>query len=381
MNLITNSRSLEIFCDKIANDSFITVDTEFVRDKKYYPKLCLIQIAGENGDAVIDPLSTSLDLTILSEILDNEKICKVFHSARQDLEIILYLFSRLPKNIYDTQIAAMVCGFGESVSYAKLVDKICGATIDKSSRFSDWSKRPLHDYQLEYALNDVTYLRDVYKYLVNEIKTSNRSNWITEHLRALTTEKTYRPNFDNLWRKIAKKNTNRRFLAAVKELTILREKLAQQSNLSRNYVFSDNSLCEIAAIKKINENELSRSRALKNIKKSWIFGIIEALEKAKNMAEEDLPKIDHYQNSHDQPSKEIAELLKVLLKLKSEQKNVAEKLICSSQDIREIISTKCLPENLKQGWRYDIFGLDALRLLSGEATIGVKDGKLELRLC
>jgi ribonuclease D len=377
MNLITDSESLKSFCDELSEDNFITIDTEFLRDKRYYPELCLVQIAGEKTNAVIDALSPDIDIKILSVIFDNENIRKVFHSARQDLEIILNIFGCFPKNLYDTQVAAMVCGFGASVSYAKLVETICDVTIDKSSRFSNWSRRPLNNKQLHYAISDVTYLRDVYDFLSSKIVKNNRLEWIADEMSSLSDIKIYQPNYDNLWKKIANRGMNRKFLAVLKELAIAREKLAQKHNLARSYVIGDNVLCEIASIESLDMESIESVKAIKSFKKSWLFEILDAVNKANNLSKDEFPEFEPY-NKKDKSKKNILELLKVLLKIKAEQNEVAERLICSSQDLKEIARNDALSHNLQHSWRYDVFGQDALKIIRGEAGIGVKNNKLML---
>ena len=246
--LITEQESLKAFCDQLRGEKFITIDTEFLREKTYYPKLCLIQISGADGKAAaIDPLIEGLDLQPVYELLFNSDILKVFHAGRQDLEIFFNLTGKVVTPIFDTQIAAMVCGYGDSVGYESLVKNVTGQQVDKSSQFTDWSRRPLSDKQLSYALGDVTYLIDVYKSLAKQLDEKGRTSWVLEEEEILANPKTYEVDFDLCWKRIKIRTPKPKTLVVLRALAAWREQEAQRRNMPKNWVMRDETLADMAA--------------------------------------------------------------------------------------------------------------------------------------
>ena len=380
MAVIADSTSLTKFCDRLIKSSYITVDTEFMRDQTYWPRLCLVQIADEHEAAAIDTLAKGIDLTPLLNLLTNPRILKVFHAARQDLEIFYRLMGRLPSPIFDTQIAAMVCGFGDSAGYDTLVRKLTDETIDKSSRFTDWALRPLSQRQINYALGDVTHLRQVYIKLNEMLGQNNRHNWMDEELSILRDTKNYTFEPEDAWRRIKYRAPKPRFLAILKEVAAWREIEAQNKDIPRNRIVRDESLIEISHHAPKTINDLSRARGLSRKKAEGSLGkaLLNAVKAGLNVPSENLPEV-----KRDAPLPKgigpITDLLKVLLKLKCEKHDVAQKLIATVNDMEQIAA---FGQNANvpalQGWRQEVFGIDALRLRSGQLAMVIKDHNLEL---
>lgn len=377
MRIITTTKELVAFCEVAKHHPYVTLDTEFLREKTYWSKLCLIQMAlsGENGEAVlIDPIENNdLSLEPLYDLFRNESVVKVFHAARQDLEIFFVEAKVLPKPLFDTQLAAMVCGFGDQVSYEKLVYKIVKKNLDKSSRFSDWSHRPLSDAQKSYALADVTHLRVIYEWLRAELDKNGRASWVAEELAILLAPETYQMVPDNAWLRLKTRSSSGRFLATAKELARFREEYAQQHNVPRNRVMKDEALLELASIRPQSLEELGRSRLLmREGKKPEIAeGILAAIRIGLNVNPDDFPQ----KKAGFPPKKEVnsavAELLRVLLKTKSESLGVAAKLISSTSDLDALAAGTCNVQAL-QGWRKEVFGNDALKLCAGRLALSAK---------
>jgi ribonuclease D len=377
MKLITDSLDLKNICEELQLEKYITVDTEFLREKTYYPKLCLIQIASENTEFAVDPLAEKMDLSPLFEIFANENIIKVFHSARQDIEIILKLSGFVPKPLFDTQVAAMVCGFGASASYATLVAELANANIDKSSRFTDWSRRPLSDKQLNYAISDVTYLRVIYKKLEQKLKESDRSSWLEEEMANLTNPDIYNVDPETIWQKLKPKGGSRRFLGILKELAKWRELKAQQLDRPRGHIVNDASLLEIAAVAPKDVVHLNLIRGVGNLKKSHELEIIEIIEKANLIPDDELPFLKKIKKS-EKPNESLMELLKVLLKARCEEFHVAEKLVATTEDLSNLAISKEPQGVISKGWRFDVFGKYAYALKEGEISLSVKNGKIQI---
>ncbi|SVB67259.1 uncharacterized protein METZ01_LOCUS220113 [marine metagenome] len=380
MAVIADSTSLTKLCDRLIKSSYITVDTEFMRDQTYWPRLCLVQIADEHEAAAIDTLAKGIDITPLLNLLTNPRILKIFHAARQDLEIFYRLMGRLPSPIFDTQIAAMVCGFGDSAGYDTLVRKLTDETIDKSSRFTDWALRPLSHRQIKYALGDVTHLRQVYIKLNEMLGQNNRHNWMDEELSILKDTKNYTFEPEDAWRRIKYRAPKPRFLAILKEVSAWREIEAQNKDIPRNRIVRDESLVEIShhAPKTINDLSRARGLSLKKAEGSLGKALLNAVKVGLNVPSENLPEV-----KREAPLPKgigpITELLKVLLKLKCEKHDVAQKLIATVNDMEHIAA---FGQNANvpalQGWRQEIFGMDALRLRSGQLAMVIKDHNLEL---
>ncbi len=381
MRTITKSSELKDFCNRATNEDYITIDTEFLRERTYFSKLCLIQLAipgDENDNAVIvDTLVDDLDLSPLYDIFQNRNIVKVFHAARQDLEIFYLDSGIFPKPLFDTQIAAMVCGFGDQIAYETLVRQLAKQPLDKSSRFTDWSRRPLTDAQKKYALADVTHLRVIYEILSKQLIKTQRSKWVDEELKILISPKTYDVDPKNSWRRLKTKSNSRRFLGIVASLAEFRESYAQTKNIPRNRVIKDDALLELASNKPKNIDELSKSRLLlREARKGEIaLGLLTAIEKGLNLPDEELPerkeKIDKgFINSA------LSDLLRVLLKSCSESTGVASKLIASAGDLDALAAGDRSIAALN-GWRFEVFGRSALELCDGKIGLSVKGTKVK----
>jgi ribonuclease D len=382
MITITTTEGLAAFCERAKTRPYITVDTEFLRERTYYSKLCLLQLAipgdAEEDAVLVDPIAGKLSLDPLYDLFRDENVVKVFHAARQDLEIFFVEGGVIPKPLFDTQVAAMVAGFGEQVGYETLVRKIAKANLDKSSRFTDWSRRPLSDAQRVYALADVTHLRPIYEFLAKALKKSGREEWVEEELAVLTDPATYVTNPDEAWLKIKTRTNSGRFLAIVKELARFREAYARERNIPRSRVYKDDALLELASTKPRSLDDLNRSRLLlREARKGEIAdGILEAVRLGLEMPAEQLPKAD---TSRDelQVNGALADLLRVLLKAKSEEAGVASKLIASAAELDEIAAGVRTGPALR-GWRAKVFGDDALRLCSGKVALTANGRAVEI---
>lgn len=370
MSLITETEELAAFCARAAEFPYITVDTEFIREKTYWPELCLVQVGTPDEAVAIDSLASGIDLAPLFELLADESVLKVFHAARQDVEIFVYLSGKVPRPIFDTQVAAMVCGYGDSVGYERLVRDITRQSIDKTMRFTDWSKRPLGHKQLEYALGDVTHLRKIYDRLSKQLDSTGRAAWLSEEMAVLTNTGTYLIDPENAWKRLKTRSRKPRYLATVRALAAWREETAQANNVPRSRVLRDEALTEIAAhAPKTGEELISlRSVSRDRIGRDRAAEIIDILTAVRGMNPADYPE----------PPKEGAditengpsvELLKVLLKLRCDTHKVAQKLIASSSDIEELAADDKADVPALHGWRREVFGEDALRLKRGEIAL------------
>jgi len=376
MKTLTTTQELADFCSAAAAFPYVTVDTEFLRERTYYSKLCLVQLAfpseDEDSAVLVDPLAADISLEPLYELFRNEGVVKVFHAARQDLEIFWVDAHVFPTPLFDTQVAAMVCGFGEQVGYETLVRKICKQGLDKTSRFTDWSRRPLTDAQKTYALADVTHLRKIYEHLAAELEKTKRSHWVSEELRILTQPGTYDIRPEDAWKRVKTRTNSAKFLAVVRELAQFRESHAQDNNIPRNRVFKDDALIELASTKPKTPSDLGGSRLLlREARKGAIAeGILAAVKKGVNCPPDQLPKVD---TSRDKlkVNPALADLLRVLLKSKTESSGVAAKLIATSAELDQIAAgERGLPS--MTGWRFEVFGEDALKLCEGKIALAAK---------
>ncbi|MGV8950437.1 MAG: ribonuclease D [Cypionkella sp.] len=376
MRTITTTDDLAAFCDAAKREAYVTIDTEFLRERTYWSKLCLIQMAlpGKTGDAVlVDPIvGAEMSLEPLYDLFRHEATVKVFHAARQDLEIFFVEGNCFPTPLFDTQVAAMVCGFGEQVGYETLVKRIVKADLDKTSRFTDWSRRPLTTAQSEYALADVTHLRLIYEFLAAQLVKNGRQAWVEEELAVLTDPETYTTRPDEAWLRVKTRTTSGRFLGLVKTLAKFREEYAQGNNVPRSRVMKDDALLELASTRPTSVEELGRSRLLlrEGRKPEIADGILAAIKAGMDMRQEDLPKPD-LSRDQMQVNPALADLLRVLLKAKSESLGVAPRLIASAADLDMIAAGERGLETLK-GWRAEAFGDDALRLCKGEIALSAK---------
>jgi ribonuclease D len=380
MKIITTTAELATFCDQAAKRHYVTVDTEFLRERTYYSKLCLVQMAYRDAageDAVlVDPLADGISLDPLYDLFRDPGVVKVFHAARQDLEIFHVDAGVIPAPLFDTQVAAMVCGFGEQAGYETLVRKIAKAEVDKSSRFTDWSRRPLTDAQAEYALADVTHLRDVYEYLANRLAKSGRAKWVDEEMAVLNDPATYQSDPDEAWMRLKTRTTSGRFLAIVRELARFRETYAQARDIPRSRVYKDDALVELASTKPLNENDLNRSRLLlREARKGDIAeGILASIKAGLAVKQGDLPQPD-LTRAKLQVNPALADMLRVLLKAVTDDAGVASKLIASSADLDALAAGERDVPALK-GWRREVFGDAALQLCEGKVGLAVKGQKV-----
>lgn len=380
MDIITSTAALQSACARLADAPYITVDTEFLRDSTYWPRLCLIQMAAPKGEAlIVDPLAQGIDLTPFFALMSDKSVIKVFHAARQDIEMFWHMARILPDPLFDTQVAAMVCGFGDSVGYETIVKRITGEQVDKSSRFTDWSRRPLSDKQLKYAASDVTHLRQVYDALARRISKSGRTNWVAEEMAILQDPETYELKPEDAWKRLKLRHRNRRAVATLMEVAAWREREAQIRDVPRGRILKDDALQEIAAEGPADVEALGRLRAVPRgfAQSRPAKGLLEAI-----------------QRGLDTPSKEVlmpdapeplppglgptVELLKVLLKYKCEAHDVAQKLIASVSDLERIAADDEADVPALRGWRREIFGNDALDLKHGRVFLGMEDQAIKL---
>ncbi len=374
MKTITTTAALAEFCDACADHPYVTVDTEFLRERTYYSKLCLVQMAypgqGDENAVIIDPLAEGIDLSPMYDLFRNENVVKVFHAARQDLEIFAVEAGVIPTPFFDTQIAAMVCGFGEQVGYETLVRQIVRESVDKSSRFTDWSRRPLSEKQKAYALADVTHLRVIYEYLAKELEKTGRTLWLQEELAVLTNPDTYRMEPENAWKRLKTRSNSRKFLSVAKELAHFREETAQSRNIPRNRVYKDDALMELASTRPHSLDDLNKSRLLlREARKGAIAeGILSAVKRGEGRDPEDMPKVPPAKQRKN-GTESLSDLLRVLLKAKAAQYGVAQKLIASSADLDAFANGDDDQVKALHGWRLEVFGNDALRLRNGEIAL------------
>ncbi len=380
MTLITDRIEAAEFCERLSGADYLTVDTEFLREKTYWPRLCLVQIGGENEAAAIDPLAEGMDLQPVFDLLSNPRIRKVFHAARQDLEIFHHLTGRLPTPVFDTQVAAMVCGFGDSVGYETLVAKLTGARIDKSSRFTDWSLRPLSDRQIHYALADVTHLRKVYEKLRAKLERNSREGWLDEEMATLTATATYENDPRESFRRIKGKGANPKYLAILREVAAWRENESKTRDLPRNHVLRDEALTEIAHHAPTTVAALSRVRGLsrKFAEGNGGAALLKAIADGLAVPEDQRP---HPENRAELPRGigPMTELLKVLLKMQCEEADVAQKMVATTSDLEQIAADGEKADVLAlKGWRRKVFGESAIRLCKGETALAASGRKVKL---
>ncbi|RWO98189.1 ribonuclease D [Mesorhizobium sp.] len=378
MHVITTQKELETVLAAFEKSDFVTVDTEFIRETTFWPILCLIQMAAPGVTALIDPLAPDIDLKPFFRLMANETVVKVFHAARQDIEIIVHLGDLVPHPVFDTQVAAMVCGFGDSVSYDQLVQRITGARLDKSSRFTDWRHRPLSDKQLDYALADVTHLIEVYQHLSAELERENRAHWLNEEMEVLTSRETYDPHPEDAWKRLKMRLRKPQELAIVQGVAAWREREARERDVPRGRVLKDDAIYEVAQQAPRDAAALGK---LRTTPKGWersstATALLGAVNTALALPKEEMPKLP---KSFQPPegSSAAAELLKVLLRIVAEKEGVASKVLASSDDIDRIAAEgEEADVPALQGWRRAVFGEAALKLVRGE--IGIKFDKRKI---
>lgn len=371
MKLITTTEELAAFCEPLANAEFVAVDTEFMRERTYWPKLCLAQVAGPDDAAAIDALADGIDLAPLDQLMLNPKVLKVFHAARQDLEIFHLRLNKVPTPLFDTQVAAMVCGHGEAASYESLATRLAKAKIDKSSRFTDWSRRPLSERQITYALSDVTHLRVVYEKLKRQLEKTGRFSWIAEEMGVLSDPATYRADPELAWRRLKPRGASPRLLAILKEAAAWRERTAQRIDIPRQRLLRDEQLLEIASHAPKSLEELAMTRGLgRGFAEGWQGReLMEAIERARSLPESELPIRDKPPEQLRAPGA-VVDLLRTLLRLKAEQSGVAGRLVASADDLDRMAAGKRDVAPLS-GWRREVFGGDALDLIEGRLALAL----------
>jgi ribonuclease D len=380
MTLITDSVALARFCAEQKDASFVAVDTEFMRERTYWPILCLVQMAGPASAAAIDALAPGIDLTPLLGLMGDRTILKVFHAARQDIEIFFNLSGRVPEPLFDTQVAAMVCGFGDAASYETLVSKLARTTLDKSSRFTDWSNRPLTERQIRYALADVVHLRTVYEKLQQRLALNGRAGWFAEEMAGLIDPAIYRSDPSEAWRRFRLRGrVDPRFFGVLRELAAWRETAARQRNLPRGRIMRDEAVLEITAHTPKTIEALARTRSLgKGVAEGKLGGeILEAVKRGLSGAKTGPRAVP---SRADPPAGlgPTVELLRVLLKQRCEEHQVAQKLVASSEDLELIAADDEAPVPALSGWRHEIFGKDALALKHGRLALTVHRNRVAL---
>ncbi len=380
MPLITDTPSLEAFCRRQAAAEVITVDTEFMRERTYWPVLCLVQVAGPDEAVAIDALAQGMDLAPLFALVADPGVLKVFHAARQDLEIFYHLTGRIPAPVFDTQVAAMVCGFGDQTGYETLVAKLAQARIDKASRFTDWAARPLSERQIAYALADVTHLRTVYSKLRRRLEANGREGWLDEEMAVLTAAETYAVDARQAYRRIRSRAANPRFLAVLREVAAWRETEAERRDVPRNRLLRDEALTEIAHHAPTTVAELARTRGLGRKAAEGPVGSALLTAVAAGLAVPDDECPTPLQKA-ELPRRlgPVADLLKVLLKMKCAEWEVAQKLVASADDVERIaVLGPDADVPALHGWRRQLFGEDALRLRRGDIALAAGDRALRL---
>jgi ribonuclease D len=377
MNLITTTEDLAEACARLRGAPFIAIDTEFMREQTFWPRLCLIQIAAGETELLIDSLAPGLDLGPFFELMVSERVLKVFHSARQDIEIVHHLAGVIPHPIFDTQVAAMVCGFGEAVSYAMLVKRLLNRNLDKTSRFTDWSRRPLSERQLTYALGDVTYLRDLYPKLKAQLDKSERATWLNEEMGVLTDPATYELHPEHAWKRLKMRTKTPKSLAVLMELAAWREREAQTQNVPRARILKDEALYDIASQAPRTIDDLGSLRSLHNGFARSMRGraVLEAVGRGLERDPKSIPPIERGEPMPPE-AQAVVDLLRVLLKARAGSHGVAPKLIATSDELEEIARSDGADAPVLRGWRKKLFGDDALALKRGELALVIKKGEV-----
>ncbi len=378
MHVITTQAELDTTIRELAKSEFVTIDTEFIRETTFWPELCLIQMAAPGVTALIDPLAPGIDLAPFFSLMANEAVLKVFHAARQDIEIVFHLGGLIPHPVFDTQVAAMVCGFGESVSYDQLVQKISGAQLDKSSRFTDWRHRPLSDKQLVYALADVTHLIDVYQHLKVELEREDRAHWLNEEMEVLTSRSTYDPKPEDAWKRLKMRLRKPQELAVMQAVSTWREHEARERNVPRGRVLKDDAIYEISQQHPRDPAALAK---LRTTPKGWersstAASLLVVVNTALDLPRDQMPRLPKAPH-HAEGSSAAAEILKVLLRLVADKQGVAAKVLASTDDIERIAAEgEAADVPALHGWRREVFGIQALRLVRGEIAIKFENRKI-----
>jgi ribonuclease D len=379
MRIIETNEQLTALVAELQGVPYLTLDTEFLRDQTYYPKLCLIQVAAPTPgpEAIIDPLAPGLDLAPFYDLIRQPQIIKVLHAARQDIEIFCLQGGVIPHPLFDTQVAAMVCGFGESASYETLARRLAQVEIDKSARFTDWSRRPLSKRQLEYALADVTHLRVVYEKLAAQLEKTGRASWVAEEVAALQDPNLYRIEPEMAWKRLKPRTTNKKFLAMLASIAAWREREAQSRDVPRGRVLKDEAISEIAAHPPENGEALEKVRAVpKGFANSRLGkGLTDAIEAGRTAAPPEGIETERGPRRRREPSPAVMDLLKTLLRLRAEAVGVAPRLIANAEDIEKLAANEDDGVAALTGWRAEVFGNDAKLLRKGDLAIALENGE------
>lgn len=378
MRIITTTDELAAFSKELTARPFYAVDTEFMREKTYWPILCLIQAAADGIEAIIDPMVPGIDLSPFLETLRDKETVKVFHAARQDVEIFYQLIGEAPAPLFDTQIAAMACGFGEQIGYEPLMRSLLNASIDKGSRFTDWARRPLTESQLTYALSDVTHLRDAYKIIHGRLEKEDRMRWVADEMAALAEPSLYKVEPETAWERMKLRAVRNSDLGPIIKLAEWREREAQEKNLPRGRILKDEAIFELARLKPATQAELASARTIPSgfERSRTAANILEAVAKGRQMPRAELPDLERPARRAPPPP-DVVELLKVLLKRQSEGFAVAPRLIATGQDLEDIaLGRKDVPA--LEGWRREVFGEMAERLLAGEVALRLKNRAIDI---
>ncbi len=372
--IISTTEALIAFCERIKGEEFLTIDTEFIRERTYFPQLCLLQVAGDNDVAAIDPLAEELDMTPFLELMKNPNQMKVFHAGGQDLEIFYRLTGTTPQPLYDTQIAAMVCGFGEQIGYESLVRDLCGGKLDKGSRFTDWAQRPLTDRQIKYALEDVIYLRDIYRILSKRIKDEGRESWIAEEMREAADPQNYAVDVNEVWKKLKVKSRQPEYLNILRTVAAWRERRAIQRDLPRQRVIRDEILVQLAALAPDSVEDLAELRGIAGtISRESQEDLVEHILAAKLAPKESFPESPVREPALTARNASLVDVLRLLLAQACEEHHVAQRLVCGRDELNALVLGTMPPDHhLINGWRYDIFGKTAQDLLEGRITLAAE---------
>lgn len=381
MSLITTNAALQAFCATLTDCPYITVDTEFMRERTYYAKLCLLQISGPDREAVgVDVLAgeEDLDLAPVWELFANKNIVKVFHAARQDLEIVYQLSGTLPAPLFDTQIAAMVCGYGDQVGYEALVNDICKAKADKSSQFTDWTHRPLSQKQITYALNDVIFLKEIYESLKNRLDKKGRNDWVLEETQNLLDPALYQFPPRESWQRLKLRSPKPRDLAVLRELAAWREEEAQKKDVPRGRILKDETLLDLTYQKPRTEAELARIRGVSADMAKGKFGklILDSMERGLAVPDQDCPAVAG-KEPLPQRLTPVLEMLKMLLRIQASDHDVAARLIASSDELESYVKDPKSIPCLTHGWRHEVFGKHAEEMIAGKIALALKGGKIQ----
>ena len=379
MDVITTTEDLDAFCGALKQKTFVAVDTEFMREKTYWPILCLVQAAAEGLEAIIDPLAPDLDLGPFLEVLADKNVVKVFHAARQDVEIFYRLMGAAPAPLFDTQVAAMACGYGDQIGYEPLMRNLLDAQIDKGSRFTDWARRPLSDKQLSYALSDVTYLRDAYPLLLQRLDRTDRHHWVAEEMDALIDPALYHTEPVDAWRRLKLRSVRRQEIGPLMKLAEWRETEAQSRDMPRGRILKDEALFELARMRPTTASDLARARSISNGTERSRQGkaILDAVAAGQAIAKEDLPNIKDESRKQPPPA-DVVDLLRVLLKRQCETYDVAPRLIANASDLEALALNPKADIPALRGWRREVFGDQATALMEGRLAMRLVNNKLEV---